>query len=99
MRHTAAIATIAMTITSAIAQAANAPAKPVTSADVIAASQPADWHALDPQRTLYLNLPQGRVVIELAPEFAPNHFKNILTLVSEKYFDGLQILRVQDNYV
>jgi len=99
MRHTAAIATMMMTIMTGLAHAADAPAKPKTSADVIAASKPSDWHALDPQQTLYLNLPQGRVVIELAPEFAPNHVKNIKALVAEKYFDGLQILRAQDNYV
>jgi len=98
MRH-AAIATMAMTILTGAAHAADAPAKAQTSADVIAASKPADWHALDPQQTLYLDLPKGRVVIELAPAFAPNHVKNIKTLVAEKYFDGLQILRAQDNYV
>lgn len=81
------------------ASAADAPAKPLTSADIIAASRPSDWHALDPQNTLYMDLPGGRVVIELAPAFAPNHVKNIKALVAEKYFDGLDILRVQDNYV
>ncbi len=95
MRTTTAIALLTMT---ALAHAADAP-KAQTSADVIAASKPTDWHALDPQRTLYLTLPQGRVVIELAPEFAPNHVRNIKALVAEKYFDGLQILRAQDNYV
>lgn len=98
MRHTA-IAMMALTILTSAAQAADAPAKPLTSADVIAASKASDWHALDPQQTLYLDLPKGRVVIELAPEFAPNHVKNIKALVAEKYFDGLQILRAQDNYV
>lgn len=98
MRHTL-IVTVAMTVLTSAAHAADAPAKPVTSTDIIAASKPSDWHALDPQQTLYLDLPQGRVVIELAPAFAPNHVKNIKTLVTEKYFDGLQILRAQDNYV
>ncbi len=68
-------------------------------ADVLAAAKAGDWHALDPQNTLYLELKSGRVVIELAPEFAPNHVANIKALVREKYFDGLAILRVQDNYV
>jgi len=76
-----------------------APAKAPTMADVIAASKPSDWHALDPQNTLYLELASGRVVIELAPTFAPKHVANIKTLVHEKYFDGLAILRSQDNYV
>jgi len=68
-------------------------------ADVIKESKPSDWHALDPANTLYLDLTSGRVVIELAPEFAPNHVANIKALVKEGYFDGLAILRVQDNYV
>lgn len=59
----------------------------------------AAWRPLDPDRTLYMELPGGRVVIELAPEFAPNHAANIRTLVRERYFDGLAVIRVQDNYV
>jgi len=74
-------------------------AKPLTTTEVLAQSTPADWRALDPQRTLYLELPAGRVIIELAPEFAPNHVANILALVREHYFDGLAVMRVQDNYV
>ncbi|MEP6939994.1 MAG: peptidylprolyl isomerase [Rudaea sp.] len=73
--------------------------KPLTMADVLAASSASDWHALDPDNTLYLEMPSGRVVIELAPAFAPNHVANIKALVREKYFDGLVFLRSQDNYV
>jgi peptidylprolyl isomerase len=75
------------------------PAKAPTMPDVLAASKPSDWHALDPANTLYLELASGRVVIELAPAFAPHHVANIDALVREKYFDGLTILRSQDNYV
>lgn len=78
---------------------ADAPAKPVTMAQVLEASKPADWRALDADNTLYLDLPAGRVIIELAPAFAPLHAKNIRTLAHEHYFDGLAILRVQDNFV
>jgi hypothetical protein len=73
--------------------------KPRTMSEVIAASKSADWRALDPQNTLYLELPSGRVVIELAPAFAPKHVANIKALVHEQYFDGLAIYRAQDNYV
>jgi peptidylprolyl isomerase len=73
--------------------------KPLTVSSVIAASQPADWRPLDPQRTLYMDLDAGRVIIELAPEFAPQHVANILALVREHYFDGLAFIRSQDNYV
>ncbi|MFT3790143.1 MAG: peptidylprolyl isomerase [Rudaea sp.] len=77
-------------------------AKPVsapTTAAVLAAAKPGDWRALDPQNTLYLELSGGRVVIELAPAFAPNHIANIKALAREKYYDGLAIVRAQDNYV
>ena len=73
--------------------------KPLTTADVLAASTPADWRPLDPQNTLYLELASGRVVIELNPEFAPNHVANLEALARGKYFDGLTIYRAQDNYV
>jgi len=73
--------------------------RPPTAAEILAGSTAADWRALDPQNTLYLELATGRVVIELAPQFAPNHVANVLTLAREKYFDGLAIVRAQDNYV
>jgi peptidylprolyl isomerase len=64
-----------------------------------AAATASDWRPLDPEDTLYLELPTGRVVIELAPAFAPAHAANVKALVREGYFDGLTINRVQDNYV
>ncbi len=77
-----------------------APTKaPPTTASVMAAATASDWRALDPENTLYLELATGRVVIELAPAFAPNHAANVKALVREGYFDGLTINRVQDNYV
>lgn len=68
-------------------------------AQVLAESKPGDWRALEPENTLYLELGSGRVVIELAPVFASNHVANVKALAREKYFDGLAIVRVQDNYV
>jgi peptidylprolyl isomerase len=70
-----------------------------TMADVLAAAKPGDWRTLDPENTLYMELAGGRVVIELAPEFAPLHVANVRTLVRGKYFDGLSIVRSQDNFV
>jgi peptidylprolyl isomerase len=73
--------------------------KPRSMTDVIAASKSADWRSLDPQNTLYLELPTGRVVIELNPAFAPKHVANIKALVHQHYFDGTAIVRAQDNFV
>ena len=67
--------------------------------DMLAAAPASAWRRIEPENTLYLELPQGRVVIELAPTFAPNHVANIKALVREHYFDGLPVERVQDNYV
>jgi peptidylprolyl isomerase len=76
-----------------------AAAKPVTVADLLANSPAADWRVPDPEDTLYLDLARGRVVIELASRVAPQHVANIRTLARAHYFDGLAIVRVQDNYV
>jgi peptidylprolyl isomerase len=73
--------------------------KPATMADVLAQSKPSDWTPLDPQNTLYVELASGRVVIQLAPRFAPHHVDNIKALARAGYFDGLAIDRVQDNFV
>lgn len=87
------------TVPPAGAQTAEAPAKPIGMAELLAASTAEDWRSPDPAQTLYLDLASGRVVIELAPDFAPAHVTNIQTLAKAHYFDGLSILRVQENYV
>lgn len=82
----------------AVASQAAAQERP-TAAEVLANSAPSDWRTPAPENMLYLQLPHGRVVFELAPQFAPLHSANIRRLVGAGYFDGLSILRSQDNYV
>jgi peptidylprolyl isomerase len=102
-----AISTAAtLPITAAISPPSSSPSastesahRPLTTADVIATSSPSDWRPLDPQNTVYLELPAGRVIIELATQFAPHHASNIQALAREGYFDGTAIVRSQDNYV
>lgn len=99
---TKTLALIALLLSTAALAQDKAPSPtpaPKTTAAVMAAATSSDWRALDPENTLYLELPSGRVVIELAPAFAPNHAANVKALVREGYFDGLTINRVQDNYV
>jgi peptidylprolyl isomerase len=78
---------------------ADTPKATPTAKELIAKSRPAEWRSPDPNNLLYMQLPQGRVVIELASDFTPLHAANIRTLVREHYFDGLAIIRVQDNFV
>ena len=80
------IAALCMLACVSLACHADAP-RAQTMAEVLAASKASDWHVLDPANTLYLELASGRVVIELAPAFAPHHVTNILTLTRQKYFD------------
>jgi len=76
-----------------------AAAKPVTVAELLAGSPAEEWRAPDLEDTLYMDLARGRVVIELASRVAPQHVANIRALARAHYFDGLAIVRVQDNYV
>jgi cyclophilin family peptidyl-prolyl cis-trans isomerase len=62
----------------------------VTSLFVATAAQA----AADPENTLYLDLKDGRVVIEMRPDLAPNHVKRIKELVRKKFYDGVVFHRV-----
>ena len=97
LRTCSAIAIAAFTASAPAADTASTSRR--TAAEVIAASGPADWRTPDPANTIYLQIAAGRVVIELAPDFAPQHAENMRTLIREGYFDGLAIIRSQDNFV
>jgi peptidylprolyl isomerase len=87
-----------LALSTQFAFAADLPPKPTVS-DVVKASQPGDWRTPDPENVLYMELPSGRVVIELSPTYAPAHVANIKTMVRDQYFDGLVVLRSHENYV
>jgi peptidylprolyl isomerase len=82
-----------------LATGAAVAAPPKSLSELLAQSPASDWRTLDPANTLYMEIPQGRVVIELAPHFAPASAANIRVLARAGYFDGLAIMRAQDNYV
>lgn len=62
---------------------------------------PADaWRPVDPSNLLVIELKEGgRVVIELAPDFAPVHIANVRAFAKAGWWNGAAIYRVQDNYV
>ncbi|WP_235974317.1 peptidylprolyl isomerase [Luteimonas deserti] len=66
---------------------------------ILDASVPGDWRTPALEDTLYLDLAAGRVIIELAPAFAPAHVANLRTLARERFWDGLTLYRSQDNFV
>ncbi len=50
--------------------------------------------AADPENTLYMDLKDGRVVIEMRPDLAPKHVAQIKRLTREGFYDGLVFHRV-----
>ncbi|TKW60433.1 MAG: peptidylprolyl isomerase [Blastochloris viridis] len=53
----------------------------------------------DPENTLFLDLKDGRVVIQMFPEKAPNHVARIKELTREGYYDGKLWHRVMDGFM
>jgi len=49
---------------------------------------------LDPENTIYLELKDGTVVIQLRPDLAPKHVERIKKLTREGFYDGLKFHRV-----
>lgn len=49
---------------------------------------------IDPENTIYLDLVDGRVVIQLRPDIAPNHVARIKELVRQSFYNGLTFHRV-----
>ena len=73
--------------------------KPRSAKEIIDAAPASAWRTLDPANTLYMELDSGRVIIELAPGFAPEHVANIKAMAKGGFWDGLSIYRTQDNFV
>jgi len=80
--------------------AAPAPPKFATPTGIIAESKPAEWNAIAADDLMVIDLKDGkRIVVQLAPLFAPVHVANIRALAKSGYWQGAAIYRVQDNYV
>ena len=54
---------------------------------------------LDPENTLIMEIPHGRVVISLRPDVAPGHVAHIKELVREGFYDGTPFHRVIDGFM
>lgn len=98
-RHRVVFAALLAGLLIGSASAADSQPPTPTRAQLLAQSGPGDWRTPDPRNLLVMQLPTGRVLIELAPDFTPLHAANIRILARQHYFDGLAIVRVQDNFV
>jgi peptidylprolyl isomerase len=55
--------------------------------------------AADLEDTIYLDVPAGRVVIEMRPDLAPEHCTHIKGLVRSGFYDGIVFHRVIDGFM
>jgi peptidylprolyl isomerase len=64
-------------------------------------SDPADAAGvkLDPNNTVYMDIPEGRVVIQLRPDLAPKHVARVKELCGMHFYDGTPFHRVIDGFM
>jgi peptidylprolyl isomerase len=88
-------------VTAAALLVGAAPVKKLpTPTDIVAAAPASAWKTIPADDLLVMDLANGgRIVIQLAPRFAPVHVGNIKALARGNYWDGATVYRVQDNYV
>ncbi len=85
---------------------AQSPASPVTPVSVVKAAKADEWHRIDPADLMIMDLTPDakgqprRVVIQLMPApFAQGWVANMRKLIAAHWYDGIAVVRVQDNYV
>jgi peptidylprolyl isomerase len=77
------------------------PAKKLpTPNDIVAGAPASAWRTIPADDLLVMDLANGgRIIVQLAPLFAPVHVANIQALARANYWAGATVYRVQDNYV
>jgi len=87
MRRIAALALILL-----IAAQAPPSAKPKTPSEIVAGAPKSDWREIASEDLLVFELKDGKkVVLQLAPDFAPVHVANIRTLAKGGWWNGAAI--------
>jgi peptidylprolyl isomerase len=71
----------------------------IVSGAVAGLGLPALAQPADPENTLYLDIKQGRVVIQLLPDVAPKHVAQIKTLAREGFYDNTVFHRVIEGFM
>ncbi|WP_286264091.1 peptidylprolyl isomerase [Thalassotalea atypica] len=65
----------------------------------LSADESNQWRVLDNNNLALMTLPHGQVVIELAPQFSPNHVTQFKQLVKRGVYNGNKFYRVIDGFV
>lgn len=67
--------------------------------DIIDSAPDDHWRTLPADKLMVIDTTQGRVWVELAPEFAPNHVARMTELMAENYYDFKVWHRVIDGFM
>jgi peptidylprolyl isomerase len=57
------------------------------------------WREVEPENLVVMDINHGRILLELAPAFAPKHVERFRALVRAKFYDGQSFYRVIDGFV
>jgi len=71
----------------------------LSSSHMLPAATDMVWRQVDPENIVFMDLQEGRVVIELNPVFAPKTVAQFKRLVQSRFYDGLSFYRVIDGFV
>lgn len=93
------ILTLALACLLPVLVSADEAAPAPTTAEVLAQAKPEEWQRIADDKLLVMRVGGSQILIELAADFAPAHVANLQALARGHYFDGLAIMRVQENYV
>jgi peptidylprolyl isomerase len=69
------------------------------SATAVIGVRMSDAAGLDPENTLYMDLKDGRVVIQLLPDLAPKHVARVKELARRGFYDGTPFHRVIEGFM
>ena len=82
----------------AACQAQEAVETTVTEAEIVSALAP-DWRNVSPENLILIETGYGDIVVELNPDFAPNHANQFRQLVRDDVYNGIRFYRVIDAFV
>jgi peptidylprolyl isomerase len=66
---------------------------------LLGAAPAPDWRSLDPENLLVIDTTKGRIIVEMAPDMAPQSVARVKLLAREGVYDGLQFHRVIEGFV
>jgi len=67
--------------------------------DEIASALTPDWRDVAPENLVLIETEYGDIVVELNPDFAPNHAAQFRQLVRDDVYNGIRFYRVIDTFV